>query len=98
MSLDTERKLYLDLVKTLNFHSYRYHVLDAPVISDYEYDKMLKQLVDLEAAHPDWIVPESPSQRAGGGVQEKIVKVRHPRPVLSLANGIGPQDVRARSE
>src|SRR5574340_435627 len=95
MSLDTERKLSLDLVKTLNFHSYRYHVLDAPVISDYEYDKMLKQLVDIEAAHPDWIVPESPSQRAGGGVLDKFVKVRHPRPVLSLANGFGPQDVRA---
>src|SRR5574340_95671 len=95
MSLETERKEYLELINSLNFHSYRYHVLDAPVISDYEYDKMLKRLVDIEDAHPDWIVPESPSQRAGGAVLDKFVKVRHPRAVLSLANGFGPQDVRA---
>lgn len=95
MSLETEQKEYLELVKALNFHSYRYHVLDAPVISDYEYDKMLRQLTEIEAAHADWIVPESPSQRTGGAVLDKFVKVRHPGQVLSLANGFGPQDVRA---
>ncbi|MRR30431.1 NAD-dependent DNA ligase LigA, partial [bacterium] len=95
MSIENERQELAELVRTLNFHSYRYHVMDSPVISDYEYDKMLKRLLELETAHPDWILPDSPSQRAGSAVLDKFVKVRHPRAVLSLANGFSPQDVRA---
>jgi len=94
MSLQDAYKEYQNLVQSLNFHSYRYHVLDAPVISDYEYDKMLKHLIEIETNHPDWISNDSPSQRAGSGVLEKFTKVRHPGPVLSLANGFGAQDVR----
>src|SRR3989304_4566885 len=89
MSTENERQELAELVRTLNFHSHRYHVLDAPLISDYEYDKMLKRLLELEAAHPDWISPDSPSQRAGSAVLDKFVKVRHPGAVLSLANGFG---------
>ncbi len=95
MSTENERQELAELVRTLNFHSYRYHVMDSPVISDYEYDKMLKRLLELETAHPDWILPDSPSQRAGSAVLDKFVKVRHPGAVLSLANGFSPQDVRA---
>src|SRR3989337_649855 len=95
MSSETERQELEELIRTLNYHSYRYHVLDTPLISDYEYDKMLKRLLELEAAHPDWISPDSPSQRAGSGVLDKFVKVRHPGAVLSLANGFSAQDVRA---
>jgi len=95
MSTENERQELAELVRTLNFHSHRYHVLDAPLISDYEYDKMLKRLLELEAAHPDWISPDSPSQRAGSAVLDKFVKVRHPGAVLSLANGFGAADVRA---
>lgn len=95
MSLESERQAYQELVKTLNYHSHRYHVLDAPVISDYEYDKMYRRLTDIEAAHPEWIEPDSPTQRTGSGVLEKFVKVQHPGAVLSLANGFGAQDVRA---
>jgi len=95
MSSENERQELAELVRTLNFHSHRYHVLDAPLISDYEYDKMLKRLLELEAAHPDWVSPDSPSQRAGSAVLEKFVKVRHPGAVLSLANGFGAADVRA---
>ncbi|MHB1383090.1 MAG: NAD-dependent DNA ligase LigA [Bellilinea sp.] len=95
MTLEAERNEYQQLVQSLNFHSYRYHVLDTPLISDYEYDKMLKRLLEIEAAHPDWIQPDSPSQRAGSAVLDKFVKVRHPGAVLSLANGFGAQDVRA---
>src|SRR3972149_1792719 len=87
MSLDAERNEYQQLVRTLNYHSYRYHVLDTPVISDYEYDKMLKRLLELEAAHPEWISPDSPSQRAGSGVLDKFVKVRHPGAVAGLGKG-----------
>lgn len=95
MGLEDDRQEYQDLVQTLNFHSYRYHVLDTPLISDYEYDKMLKRLMELEAEHPDWILPDSPSQKAGGTVLDKFSKVQHPGAVLSLANGFGAQDVRA---
>ncbi|HWR67140.1 MAG TPA: NAD-dependent DNA ligase LigA, partial [Bellilinea sp.] len=95
MSSENERQELAELVRTLNFHSHRYHVLDAPLISDYEYDKMLKRLLELEAAHPDWVSPDSPSQRAGSAVLDKFVKVRHPGAVLSLANGFGAVDVRA---
>jgi len=48
-------------------HNYRYHVLDAPIISDGEYDRLLHELKAIEAEHPKWITPDSPSQRAGSG-------------------------------
>ncbi len=86
---------YEQLKNEVNFHSYRYHVLDAPVISDAEYDKLLVELKVIEAEHPDWVTPDSPSQRAGAPPSEKFEKVRHPRPILSLANAFGAEDARA---
>lgn len=83
------------LVEELNFHSYRYHVLDNPIISDAEFDRMLLRLREIEAIHPEWIRPDSPTFRAGGTVLEKFPKVNHPKPVLSLANSFSEQDVRA---
>jgi len=70
-------------------------VLDAPVISDGEYDQLWNEFKALEAEHPDWVTPDSPSQRAGMAVSEKFDKVRHPRPILSLANAFGAEDARA---
>jgi DNA ligase (NAD+) len=86
---------YQELKEQLNFHSYRYHVLDDPLISDLEYDRMLLELRQIETEHPDWITSDSPSQRAGAVVSEKFEKVRHPRPILSLANAFGADDARA---
>jgi len=86
---------YEDLKAQVNFHNYRYHVLDAPVISDLEYDRLLIELKKIEADHPDWITPDSPTQRAGAKVSEKFEKVRHPAPILSLANAFGADDARA---
>ena len=86
---------YEQLKQDLNFHSYRYHVLDNPIVSDMEYDRMLIELRQIEAEHPDWVTPDSPTQRAGAEVSEKFEKVRHPRPILSLANAFGAQDARA---
>ncbi len=83
------------LRREINYHNYRYHVLDDPVISDYEYDQLMNELRQIEAEHPEWITPESPSQRAGAQPLDKFVKVRHPGPVLSLANGFNPEDIRA---
>jgi DNA ligase (NAD+) len=86
---------YEKLKQELHQHSYRYHVLDAPIISDYEYDQLLRKLLTIETEHPDWVTPDSPSQRAGAVPADKFVKVRHPGPVLSLANGFSPEDIQA---
>jgi DNA ligase (NAD+) len=83
------------LKREINFHNYRYHVLDSPLISDYEYDKLIKELRTIESAHSDWITPDSPSQRAGAQPLEKFVKVQHPAPILSLANAFTEEDLFA---
>jgi DNA ligase (NAD+) len=84
-----------ELRRQIDYHNYRYNVLDDPVISDYEFDQLMQKLRSIEADHPEWITPTSPTQRAGGQPAEKFTKVRHPAPILSLANSFGPQDVRA---
>lgn len=83
------------LRRELHEHNYRYHVLDAPIISDAEYDQLMAELRQLEAEHPEWVTPDSPTQRAGAPPLEKFEKIRHPVPVLSLANAFNPADVRA---
>ncbi len=83
------------LKQEIHFHSYRYHVLDAPVVSDYEYDRMMQRLKEIEAAHPEWITPDSPSQRVGAVAAEKFGKVRHPAPILSLGNAFGVDELKA---
>jgi len=85
---------YAELTRELNFHNYRYHVLDDPVISDVEYDRLLRELREIEAAHPDWVTPDSPTQRAGATPSERFVKVRHPGSIMSLANAFGADDAR----
>jgi DNA ligase (NAD+) len=93
---DQELHNRLDQIKQeINFHNYRYHVMDSPIISDYEYDKLVKELKEIESAHPDWITPDSPSQRAGASPLDKFVKIRHPAPILSLANAFDEADVMA---
>ena len=79
----------------INYHIYRYHVLDDPEISDYEYDQLIIELNQIEAAHPEWVTPDSPSQRTGAAPLDKFTKVRHPAPILSLSNAFNEQDVRA---
>lgn len=83
------------LISEVNYHNYRYHVLDDPVISDYEYDQLLVELRRIEAAHPEWITPDSPTQRAGGIPAERFSRVSHPAPIMSLANAFDGDDVRA---
>ena len=64
--------------------NYEYYVQDAPTMSDYDYDHKLRRLEELEAAHPEWITPDSPTQRAGGQVSEGFQEVRHRVPLESL--------------
>jgi DNA ligase (NAD+) len=82
----------------IHFHNYRYHVLDAPVISDYEFDRLLAELRQIEAEHPEWITPDSPTQRVGSQPAARFEKVRHPAPILSLANAFSVADVYAWDE
>lgn len=83
------------LRRELNFHNYRYHVLDSPLISDAEYDRMMRELQSLEAEHPELATPDSPTRRVGGEVSERFVRVRHPKPILSLGNAFEAGEVRA---
>lgn len=86
---------YEALKAEIQYHNYRYHVLDAPVISDLEYDRLLHELKNLEAGHPNWITSDSPTQRTGARPADRFEKVRHPAPILSLANAFGAEDARA---
>jgi DNA ligase (NAD+) len=94
MASDITYEEYLDLVRQVQFHNYRYHALDAPVISDLEFDKLAARLYDAESQHPEWILPDSPSRRMGDRIADKFSKVRHPAPILSLANSFSVDDLR----
>lgn len=74
------------LVRELNYHSYRYHTLDAPEISDYDYDQMMRALQALEAAHPDLVRADSPTRRVGDKPLDAFTPYRHLEPMLSLDN------------
>ena len=88
------RQKYEELKRQIHFHNHRYHVLDNPLISDLEYDRLVVELRELEAAHPDWVTPDSPSQRSGAAPSERFAKVQHPGRILSLANAFGAGDTR----
>src|SRR5574342_200466 len=91
----TTKSRYEELKQQIHFHNYRYHVLDAPVISDLEFDRLLNELKQIEAEHPDWVTPDSPTARAGSAPADRFEKVSHPAPILSLANAFGAEDARA---
>jgi DNA ligase (NAD+) len=87
-----------ELSEQLRYHLYRYHVLDDPIISDAEYDALMRELRALEEANPQLITPDSPTQRVGAPASEKFAKVRHPVPMLSLGNAFDEADLRAWRE
>lgn len=82
----------------LNQHSYRYHVLNAPIISDGEYDSLYAELVALEDQYPALRTPDSPTQRVGSDLSLDLPKVSHPAPILSLANAFSADDLRRWQE
>ncbi|RPJ18876.1 MAG: NAD-dependent DNA ligase LigA, partial [Chloroflexi bacterium] len=89
-----KKSRYEELKQQIHFHNHRYHVLDAPVISDLEFDRLLNELKQIEAEHPDWITSDSPTRRAGASPASRFEKVSHPAPILSLANAFGADDAR----
>ena len=84
-----------DLRDEINYHAYRYHTLDDPVISDVEYDRLMRDLRALEESHPDLITPDSPTQRVGAPPLDQFEKVIHPVPMTSLGNAFDDDDMHA---
>ncbi len=78
----------------LDEHNYRYYVLSAPTISDKEFDDKMRRLQDLEAAHPEYADPASPTQRVGSDISKEFVQVTHRYPMLSLGNTYSADEVR----
>ncbi|MGD0309267.1 MAG: NAD-dependent DNA ligase LigA [Acidobacteriota bacterium] len=84
-----------DLRKEIEVHNYRYYVENNPVVSDEEYDRMFRELRELEREHPELASPDSPTQRVGAEPQERFQKVEHLQPMLSLANAFDEEELRA---
>jgi DNA ligase (NAD+) len=83
-----------ELREQIAYHNKRYFELDAPEISDAEYDALMQELREIEARYPDLVTPDSPTQRVGAAPSTKFAKVRHRVPMLSLGNAFSEEDVR----
>ena len=81
------------LREELRRHEHLYYVLDAPEILDAEYDALMNELKRLEAAHPELVTPDSPTQRVGGKPAEGFKKAQHSRPMLSLDNAYSAEEL-----
>lgn len=95
VSFDEGDKIAEDLRDVLNQHAHQYYVLDEPLISDAEYDRLFRVLQDLETVHPSLVRSDSPTRRVGGAPLEQFRKVRHPEPLLSLNNAFDADELRA---
>ncbi len=82
-----------ELSKQLDEHNYNYYMLDKPVISDYDFDMLLEELIKLEKEYPEFLSDSSPSQRVGGQITKEFKAVNHKYPMLSLANSYSKEDL-----
>ncbi len=87
-----------ELINIINEADYNYHTLDNPTITDQEYDKYLRELIEIEEEHPDWIKEYSPTQHAGGKIIEGFTKVTHKIPMMSLSDVFSESEVIAFDE
>jgi DNA ligase (NAD+) len=88
----------IDLREQLNYHNYRYYVLDDPVVSDAEFDRLLQELTRLEEQYPELVTPDSPTQRVGATPLTKFATVPHRQPMLSLENAFSDAEAREFDE
>jgi DNA ligase (NAD+) len=88
------RKRVAELRQQIDYHNYRYYVLDSPVIADAEYDRLLRELQELEAQHPELITPDSPTQRIGAKPSAAFGEVSHRVPMTSMDNAFDETEVR----
>ena len=97
--MDLERAQALDeaqkLRREIRHHEFLYYVLDAPEITDAEYDALMRRLQELERAYPDDVPPDSPTRRVGGKVSPEFTEVRHMTPLLSLGNAFSDEELAA---
>ncbi|MFL5306519.1 MAG: NAD-dependent DNA ligase LigA, partial [Polyangia bacterium] len=93
--LATAKRRVEELRAEIEHHTYRYYVLDAPEISDAEFDRLLRELRDLEQRHPELLTPDSPTQRVGGNVSDLFAPVRHSARLLSLDNVFDDEELVA---
>ncbi|HAA03931.1 MAG TPA: DNA ligase (NAD(+)) LigA [Syntrophobacteraceae bacterium] len=82
-----------ELRRQIRHHNYRYYALDDPIVSDAEYDRLFQELIALEKAHPEWVTPDSPTQRVGFAPLEKFLPFHHAVPMLSLENAMDQGEV-----
>ena len=87
-----------ELINIINEADYNYHTLDNPTITDQEYDKYLRELIEIEEAHPDWVRDDSPTQHAGGKIIEGFEKVTHKIPMMSLSDVFSESELIAFDE
>ncbi|MDR1376335.1 MAG: NAD-dependent DNA ligase LigA [Synergistaceae bacterium] len=85
----------IELYEQILHHARLYYEEDAPIISDAEYDALLRELIELEQAHPQWARPDSPTKRVGSVALEKFIKIEHKRPMLSLDNVFDTGELRS---
>jgi DNA ligase (NAD+) len=90
---DAAAKEILQLRRDIEKHNYQYHVVDDPLISDAEYDRLFRRLLDLEKNHPELVTPDSPTQKVGAPPLERFSTVQHSLPMLSLNNAMDPQEL-----
>ncbi|HVP79494.1 MAG TPA: NAD-dependent DNA ligase LigA [Thermodesulfobacteriota bacterium] len=94
MTTETIRKRVDKLREEIEYHNYRYYILDQPEISDAEYDRLMRELEKIEEQHPELRSPNSPTQRVGASPLEEFEIVRHTIPMLSLANAFGESEAK----
>ena len=97
MSSDIQARI-AELSKALHRHNYQYHARNEPLVTDAEFDSLLSELQLLESAHPQFALPDSPTQRVGSDLAGDFSKLRHPAPILSLANAFDEDDLSAWEE
>ena len=93
--LESVRQRIEKLRAQINYHNYRYYVLDSPEISDAEYDELMRELKQLEEQYPQFLTPDSPTQRVGAAPVEAFGVVEHPLPLLSLGNAFSKDELLA---
>ncbi|WP_110113606.1 NAD-dependent DNA ligase LigA [Bacillus sp. CGMCC 1.16541] len=94
MDLETIKSRVHELQEQLTRYNHEYYVLDNPSVPDAEYDRLMKELIDLETQYPQFRTTDSPSQRVGGTILDAFQKVEHKTPMLSLGNAFDEQDLR----
>jgi len=92
---EADKKEIESLRKSIHVHDHQYYVKNSPSISDREYDSLYHRLKELENRYPQWVTPDSPTQRVGGKLEQRFRQIKHPAPMLSLDNTYNVDEVRA---